>query len=74
LTILVWFRSRSPLTNPAQRDGADFSIITLDLGVPFLIYTGFGHAGAFRSWPEAPVIARPVESRVLIDAVAGILN
>src|SRR5204862_3168786 len=27
--IPVRFRSRSPLTNPAQRDGADFSIITL---------------------------------------------
>ena len=26
---LVWFRSRSPLTNPTQRDVADFSIITL---------------------------------------------
>jgi hypothetical protein len=36
--------------------------------------SGFGHADAFRSWPEAPVIAKPVEGRVLIDAVAGILN
>ena len=29
------FRSRSPLTNPAQSDGADFSIITL-VGVDIL--------------------------------------
>jgi hypothetical protein len=51
-----------------------FAAVSSTLASPFLIYTGFGHADAFRSWPEAPVIAKPVEGRVLIDAVAGILN
>ena len=45
-----------------------------DLGIPFMFYTGFSDADTFRHWPEAPVVSKPVESRVLIDAVAGLLN
>jgi DNA-binding response OmpR family regulator len=45
-----------------------------DLGVPFVFYTGFSDAGAFRHWPAAPVVSKPVEGRVLIDAVARLLN
>lgn len=45
-----------------------------ELGIPFVIYTGFGDVDAFRNWPEAPVVSKPVEGRVLIDAVAGILH
>jgi len=45
-----------------------------DLGVPFVFYTGVSDADAFSRWPEAPVVAKPVEGGILIDAVARLLH
>ena len=45
----------------------------VDLGVPFVFYTGFRDAAAFSHWPEAPIVPKPVDGRVLIDAVAQLL-
>jgi CheY-like chemotaxis protein len=45
-----------------------------DLGIPFMFYTGFSDADTFRDWPDAPVVSKPVEGRVLIDAVASLLH
>jgi DNA-binding response OmpR family regulator len=45
-----------------------------DLGIPFMFYTGFSDTDAFRHWPDAPVVSKPVEGRALIDAVAGLLH
>ena len=45
-----------------------------DLGIPFVFYTGFSDADSFRPWPDAPVVPKPVEGRVLIDAVARLLH
>jgi DNA-binding response OmpR family regulator len=45
-----------------------------DLGVPFVFYTGFSDVAAFTSWPDAPVVSKPVEGRVLIDAVVSLLH
>jgi CheY-like chemotaxis protein len=45
-----------------------------DLGIPFMFYTGFGDAEAFRHWPKAPVVSKPVEGRILIDAVTSLLH
>jgi DNA-binding response OmpR family regulator len=45
-----------------------------DLGIPFIFYTGFSDAVAFQRWPDAPVVSKPVEGRVLIDAVASLLH
>src|SRR5204862_1100306 len=41
----VRFRSRSSLTNPAQRDGADFSIITLGACAAGACFLVVGQAG-----------------------------
>ena len=46
----------------------------VDLGIPFMFYTGCSDADAFRHWPAAPVVSKPVEGRVLIDAVARLLH
>ena len=46
----------------------------VDLGIPFMFYTGFSDTDAFRHWPDAPVVSKPVEGRVLIDAVASLLH
>ena len=46
----------------------------VELGVPFLFYTGFNDEAAFRRFPAAPVVSKPVDGAVLIDAVAGLLN
>ena len=45
-----------------------------ELNIPFMFYTGFGDIDAFRHWPEAPVVSKPVEGCVLIDAVASLLH
>ena len=45
----------------------------VDLGVPFVFYTGFSDAAAFSHWPEAPIVPKPVDGRELIDAVAQLL-
>jgi DNA-binding response OmpR family regulator len=45
-----------------------------ELGVPFLFYTGFSDEAVFHRWPDAPVVSKPVDARVLIDAVARLLH
>jgi CheY-like chemotaxis protein len=45
-----------------------------ELGVPFVFYTGFNDAATFNHWPAAPVVSKPVDGRVLIDAVARLLH
>jgi DNA-binding response OmpR family regulator len=46
----------------------------VDLGVPFVFYTGFSDLAAFSHWPAAPVVSKPVDGRVLINAVAQLLH
>ena len=45
-----------------------------ELGIPFVFYTGHGEDDAFRRWPQAPVVPKPVDDGVLIDALAGLLH
>ena len=44
-----------------------------ELGIPFVFYTGYGDDDAFRRWPDAPIVSKPVDAGVLINAVAGLL-
>jgi CheY-like chemotaxis protein len=46
----------------------------VDLGIPFMFYTGFSDTEAFERWPDAPVMSKPVDGRALIDAVARLLH
>ena len=45
-----------------------------ELGIPFVFYTGYSEDDAFRRWPDVPVVSKPVDDGVLIDAVAGLLH
>jgi DNA-binding NarL/FixJ family response regulator len=42
-------------------------------GVPFAFYTGQADADAMRqTWPNAPVIAKPCPSRVLVEVIGAL--
>lgn len=45
-----------------------------DLGVPFMFYTGFSDVAAFSHWPDAPVVSKPVDGRVVVNAVVQLLH
>jgi len=45
----------------------------VDLGIPFMFYTGVKDQVA-RDWPGATVVSKPIDGRVLVHAVAGLLN
>jgi DNA-binding response OmpR family regulator len=45
-----------------------------DLGIPFMFYTRYDPAEAVHTWPRAPVVSKPAESRVVVRTVAGLLH
>ena len=44
------------------------------LGVPFLFHTRYDPAEALRNWPDAPVVSKPADSRVVVNSVAQLLS
>jgi CheY-like chemotaxis protein len=39
-------------------------------GVPFVFYTGYTDASVIRSWPDAPVLAKPASAERIVATLA----
>jgi CheY-like chemotaxis protein len=44
------------------------------LGVPFIFHTRYDAAEASQAWPDAPVVSKPADSRVLVSSVVELLH
>ena len=44
------------------------------LGIPFMFHTRYDAAEASRTWPDAPVVSKPADGRMLVGRVAGLLH
>jgi len=44
------------------------------LGVPFIFHTRYDAAEALRNWPDAPVLSKPADSRVVVNSIAKLLH
>jgi CheY-like chemotaxis protein len=44
------------------------------LGIPFVFYSGYDLAQAAQRWPDAPVVSKPADDRLLVKTVAGLLH
>jgi DNA-binding NtrC family response regulator len=45
-----------------------------DLGVPFVIHTGYDDPNAFLRWTYVPILSKPVPREVLIETVIATLH
>jgi DNA-binding response OmpR family regulator len=46
------------------------------LGIPFMFYSGYADAetDAFHHWADAPLVAKPADSKVVVSTVAGLVH
>jgi DNA-binding response OmpR family regulator len=44
------------------------------LGIPFMFHTRYDAADASRTWPDAPVVSKPADGRMVVSRVAGMLH
>ena len=44
------------------------------LGIPFMFHTRFDATEASRTWPKAPVVRKPADSRMLVTRIGGLLH
>jgi DNA-binding response OmpR family regulator len=44
------------------------------LGIPFMFHTRYDATEASRTWPKAPVVTKPADSAVVVDAVARLMH
>ena len=43
-------------------------------GIPFMFHTRYDAAEASKTWPDAPVVSKPADSREIMRTVAGLLH
>jgi DNA-binding response OmpR family regulator len=44
------------------------------LGIPFMFHTRYDAAEASRTWPDAPVVSKPADGRMVVGRVARLLH
>lgn len=44
------------------------------LGIPFIFHTRYDAGEASQAWPDAPVVSKPADSRMLVSRIAGLLH
>src|SRR5262245_38590572 len=42
--------------------------------IPFLFYTGYPNAEVRKEWPDAPVLIKPANTRVIVERVAALVK
>lgn len=44
------------------------------LGIPFMFHTRYDAAEASQRWPDAPVVRKPADGRMVVSKIAGLLH